>query len=88
MVLLGRLVLQVLAFDAVTAATAQTTIQFVIVHLAIRSVIKHVKGRRGKRLLAFEADKARLVIPSGQAAIGTRDRLAGDGQIACFAVAS
>lgn len=86
-VLHPRLVLEVLALDAPSAAPAEAAVQLVVVQLAVRPVVQDVKGRRRERLLAGGADETRFVVAAGEAPVGARDRLALDRQAAGPAVA-
>lgn len=57
-----RLVLGKLSLDAAIAAAADAVVELVVMVLAVRSVLEHVKDGRRKRLVAGAANKARLVI--------------------------
>jgi hypothetical protein len=57
----------------------------VVVQLAVGAVVEHVKGRRGEGRGAGRADEAGLVVAARQAAVGRRDGLALDGEVAGLA---
>lgn len=82
------LLLQVLPLNPPAAAPAQTAVELVVVQLAVGTVVEHVEGRGSEGGRAGRADEARLVVASCQAAVGRRDRLAFDGEVAGFAVAA
>jgi hypothetical protein len=65
----GKLVLQVLSFNTVRAASAETAVELVVVVLAVRLVVENVELGRRKRLGARCADKAGLVVFSCQSSI-------------------
>lgn len=87
-VLPAPFILEVLAFDAIVATTAETPVQLVVMALTVRSVLMDVKGCGGEGLVAVEAYKAGLVVASCQTAICAGNGFARDGQIAAFAVAT
>ena len=71
MVFLGTLILEILSFDAITAASTQTAINLVIVSLAVRFVVVNVELGGLEWLATGCAYEARLMVASSKTAIGT-----------------
>lgn len=82
------LLLQILPLNPAPAAAAQAAVQLVVVQLAVGAVVEHVEGRRREGRGAGRADEAGLVVAPCQAAVGRRDGLAFDGEVAGFAAAA
>lgn len=87
-VLPAPFVLEVLAFDTVVAASAETSVELVVVALAVRSVLVDVEGGGGEGLATGRADETGFMVASRQTAVRAGNGFACDGQAAAFAVAT